>query len=100
MAPPPGQDAALALKAQHRKSTSGSASPRTAGDGTKGPKSGSSAGTTAAAAVAGAGVVKQSPTVVPVNVHYTLLIRLPFARGDFEDPPQVCTGRSGGMDWL
>lgn len=27
---------------------------------------------------------------MPTNVHYTLLIKLPFARGDFEDPPQVC----------
>ena len=28
-------------------------------------------------------------TVPPPNVHYTLLIRLPFPRGDFVDPPQV-----------
>ena len=79
MSPPPGQDAASALRAQDRRSTSGSSSPRaaTTGDGPKGPKSGSSA------AVIGKGVN------VNVNVHYTLLIRLPFARGDFEDPPQV-----------
>ena len=80
MSPPPGQDAASALKAQNRRSTSGSASPRTAaaiaagaGDGTKASKS------------SGASAAKP----VPTNVHYTLLVRLPFARGDFEDPPQV-----------
>lgn len=78
MSPPPGQDAASALKAQNRRSASGSASPRpTAGDGTKAPKSSS-------------GGARQTPTPTPTSVHYTLLIRLPFARGAFEDPPQVC----------
>lgn len=41
------------------------------------------------AAVAAAAAVKQTSPMPGVNVHYTLLIRLPFARGDFEDPPQV-----------
>jgi hypothetical protein len=88
MSPPPGQDAASALKAQNRRSTSGSASPRpaasAAGDGKAAKSSGATA--TATAATAAAAAVKP----VQTNVHYTLLIRLPFARGDFEDPPQVC----------
>lgn len=24
------------------------------------------------------------------DVHYTVFVRLPFARGNFEDPPPVC----------
>lgn len=88
MSPPPSQDPVSTLRAQDRRSTSGSSSPRLAtGEGTKGPKSGSSA-------VAG----KQSSP--GTNVHYTLLIRLPFARGDFEDPLQVwehVLGRSAGL---
>jgi Atg29 N-terminal domain len=29
-----------------------------------------------------------APTIEP-KVHYTVIVRLPFPRGDFEDPPQV-----------
>ncbi|KAF2435676.1 hypothetical protein EJ08DRAFT_645374 [Tothia fuscella] len=66
--PSPSHNPTTAVKAQHARNSSGTASPRTDSKASK----------------------KQptAPSPAP-NVHYTLLIRLPFARGIFVDPPQV-----------
>ncbi|KIV99506.1 uncharacterized protein PV09_08811 [Verruconis gallopava] len=71
MPPPSEKDAKSVLKAEHRRSASGSSSPL--------PEESKAAKSTRQAL----------PSPAPPNVHYTLLVKLPFVRGDFEDPPQV-----------
>ncbi|KAL1644212.1 uroporphyrin-III C-methyltransferase [Diplodia intermedia] len=90
--PPPPAPSAAAAGAPPPQTTAASSPPLSATRQRARTRTLSNATTTPStkrtSVVGGAGGAPATPLATP-KVHYTVLVRLPFARGDFVDPAQV-----------